>query len=259
LSWIGVSDESLRGLKCALADGPRVDHFKAFGTSILGGAIIGVVIRSSGSWFFGKPIQPGPGHWFWNRFDQAVKTGGQGSLRGALFAGTCETILAGGNLLPFRGLIGQDFNALSAATALGALTALAANPYVWMMMGEDPTGADVPEAQTVQAADPGDGQAEGDGSDGGAPGEGGVPSELGPLASGARGRGRFTEQIRDWAKSGELHRGVRYRLAPGVLIVGIGASVGVVIYNGLQDEDEQTAWSCTANGTPVQAPAPSTM
>jgi hypothetical protein len=220
MSWIGVSDDSIENLKCRLKDRPDLSHFDSLGASILGGAIIGLVIRTSGSWFFGQPIEPGPGHWFWNRLDQTVKIGGQGLSRGALFAAVCETLLAGDNFTPLTGFLGQDFSALSAAIALGGLASIAASPYVDRKMG-----APVSEPEfALQSPD----------------------SEM-------KFSRRVISTVENWSRSSDLGRRVRYRIVPGVTILGIGGAVGLVMYGWLQgnprDEGEMPESSC-----PSQAP-----
>ena len=205
LKWIGLPDDMLANLKCRLEDGPSVNEFKVFGTTVIGGAILGMVIRGSGSWFLGKPTEPAPGHWFWNRLDETIKVVGQGSFRGALLAGGCETLLAGGNFSPLAGILGQAFAALSGAITLGGLTSLAAAPFITKLMSE--TGPNAP----VEAQDRAGIGAAGDGN-------------------GISWRDRFS-QFKEWTTTSDLSRGVRYRVAPGLMIVGLGTGVGYLIYN----------------------------
>jgi hypothetical protein len=212
LKWIGVSDESVENIKCRFKDRADVNHFNSLGVSIMGGAIIGLVIRTSGSWFFGQPIEPGPGHWFWNRLDQTIKTGAQGLTRGVLFAAVCETLLAGDNFTPLTGFLGQDFSALSAALTLGGLSAIAVSPYIRRKMGR-------PVSEPEFALRP--------------PGNDGKFSH------------RVMMTVEEWSRTSDLGRAVRYRVAPDISIVGIGGAVGLVIYGWLQgDSPESDPGAC---------------
>ncbi|MBX3023015.1 MAG: hypothetical protein KF799_15170 [Bdellovibrionales bacterium] len=202
LSWVRVSDETIRGWRCSLKDTDDVSDFQGFGASVLGGAVIGVVIRASGSNFLGQPIEPGPGHWFWNRLDQSIKTAGRGIVRGALLAGVCETALAGGNLTPFSGILGQDFVALSTGLTLGGLSMLAASPLIDKRLREKE-----PVEEVVT--------------------DGAPPQVLATL--------------RTWAHTSDAGRGLRYKLLPKITVVGAGSGIGYLVYHWIQGEDENGA------------------
>jgi hypothetical protein len=205
LTWIGVPDSTWHGLRCALKDSPDADHFKALGASVLGGAVIGIVIRSSGSYFLGKPVDPGPAHPFWQKVDIFAKTAGQGVIRGSLFTAGCEMLLAGGGLTPLRGILGQEFSALSAGLSLGLITAIASSNYVQRAVGKDPGPPKIRK------------------------GKGGTASRR--RRSPNRG---WLGNIEDWSRKSEIGRGIRYRFAPGIAVVGIGAGVGLLVYDNLE-------------------------
>ena len=89
LEWVGVSEEAMMDLKDQLRENENANDFRAFGATVIGGAVLGLVMRISGSLFFGKPIESEMSHWFWHYLDKAAKNMGQGAGRGALFAGGC--------------------------------------------------------------------------------------------------------------------------------------------------------------------------
>lgn len=225
LEWIGVSNETVSGLKCRLEDGPSVSEFKVFGAAILGGAILGIVIRSSGSWFLGKPTDPGPGHWFWNRLDETIKTVSQGGFRGALLAGGCETLLAGGNFTPLAGFLGQTFAALSGAITLGVMSSIAAAPYLKRLMSAD--SAELAKARRWRKRDSHGRFKSKDPDDPDDP-----PDEN-------RGWGGAAMKLNKWSKTSDLGRGIRYRVAPGLTILGLGSGAGLIIYDWLQPDDDR--------------------
>ncbi len=237
LHWVGVPDDAVKALRCQYMDRPNSNRFSAFGATIVGGAVLGVASRFSGSWFFGRPTPSEKGHWFWNRLDQTIKTGGQGLMRGALFAGVCETLLAGGNMTPFSGVLGQDFSVLASAITLGGLAAIAAAPYVQKKLGESSN------AETSS-----EGGAENPPNDDGGGGGRNNPRDL------AR---RIASHLQDWSKSSEIGKGIRYRLMPGIVIIGIGAGFGLIVYDGLQNDDgskdSRTSSTLPADCSPVAA------
>lgn len=205
LRWFHVPPESLLDLRCRLADGTGVNRYEAFGTAILGGAVLGLVVHASDSWFFGQPVEPGPGHWFWKRLSQVIKTSSQGVVRGALFGGACAELLSGWNLFPINGLLGPDYSVLSAAATLGGLSSLAAAPHMRRLLGPDEVRADTTE---------------------------GIQPELSP--------GR----LRRWLRYVDIRPGLRYRLFPGLMVVGVGSGVGLLVYNSLQSADLRTGDAC---------------
>lgn len=211
---VGMSDETLSALQCPLRDAPGVNHFEAFGSSLFWGAILGVVIRFSDSWFLGKPVETGEGHWFWNNLDQTVRKSGQGLIRGAIFAGVCETLLAGGNFTPFNGILGQDFVALSAGLSVGGLSAIAATPLLsrYMEKQEEPP-------ITLKEDDPSN-----------------------PISR------RIISQLNQWSKTSEIGQRFRYRVAPGLVLLGIGAGFGLLVYDHLQSSAQGGDWlECRSN------------
>lgn len=243
MDWVKVPNESVKDMRCALGDGPKVDDFEAFGTALLGGALLGLVIRSSDSWFFGKPIEPAPGHWFWSRLEQGFKIGAQGAVRGALFAGACEVALAGSTLVPFRGLLGHNFSAVSAAATLAGMAALAGNPYVRHLFREDPSGRlkTAEEATESERAAEAEAAAEAQAKEE----EAMVTGEPQPPPPRIRKRDRL------WSATAELREGFHYRVAPGIMIVGIGTGIGLITYNWLQHEEAYIDWACTPEGVPI--------
>jgi hypothetical protein len=215
LEWIGIPTSMVSKLKCKLADDESANELKALGAAMVGGAAVGIVIKYSGSWFFGKPADSGPGHWFWNRLDETTKNVTQGALRGVVFGGVCQTALAGGNFTPFAGILGQSFAALASAITLGVLSSIAATPLIQKLMG--PSSSSVSEA--VLSSD----------------------ATEKPVHGRLR---RVTATIKEWSEKSTIGKGLRYRVAPGLAIVGIGAGVGLLVYDGLQSEDLQRTVRC---------------
>jgi hypothetical protein len=203
--WIGLPDSGVEDLKCRLQD-QNVNHFQALGTTIGGGAILGVIIRRSGSWFFGQPYDPGPGHWFWNRLDETVKTVGQGVWRGGLTAMACDVLLAGGDYIPISGILGHEFAALSAALTLGGLSSMAATPYIEKWIGSPPQAPLNPP----------------------------IGEALWQPPSGSWPK-RVWAKVSDWTEKSEIGRGLRYRIGPRLVIVGVGIGAGFLVYDKLQD------------------------
>lgn len=124
LRWIGVPDHQLSEVMSNLADDDNTNTFAAFGVTVVGGAILGFIIRVSNSWFFGGPIESKAGHWFWNRVDRSVKTASQGIVRGAAFGAGCHLLLTGLHPIPFDGLLGEDYRALSSSLVIGGLSSI---------------------------------------------------------------------------------------------------------------------------------------
>jgi hypothetical protein len=199
LRWMGVSPDTIASWTLPLEDRPGVNHFGAFGTSVTGGAIIGVLVRYSGSWFLGRPSNVKDGPWVWERLRGNFANAGKGLLRGALYGGLCETALAGGNLTPLDGILGQNFTALSAAISLGTLSSAAAGPLARRWVGKIPT-----------------------------------PAQLKKLTFPTRGGSLVLRRLRYWSQTHSLGRAIRYRLVPGLSIVIVGSGVGFLIYEKIQ-------------------------
>lgn len=198
MKWIGLPDSRVEDLKCRVQDSHNVDHFVAFGSALIAGAVLGPVIRGSGMWFFGKPIEPGEPHPFWGKFDQSVRSAGQGMLRGPLVAGTCEALLTGVPINPLGAALGPNFMSISTAITIGGLSAIASASKVdsWLESILD----------------------------------------RGPSRTN-RGKGSLYNGIavaKRWSKRSELGKNLRYRVGPHLVIFGIGSGVGLLVYENLQ-------------------------
>jgi len=207
LKWVGVPDEMVSDFQTHLADEVKtLNHFEAFGTAVLGGAVLGLVIRASDSWFFGAPVDSKAGHWFWKRMDRAVKGTTQGLGRGGLFAGGCYLLLSGVNSLRYDGLLGGDFSALSSAAVLGGMGAGASLNFINKMANKDWS---LPK------------------------------SKLGQYIYSQKYVGKGLGKFQEWSTTTEIGKGIRYKLIPGVTVLGIGSGIGLIVYNFIQDEDSE--------------------
>lgn len=219
LGWLGLNDGMVSDFKSRLADDKQTNPFCTFGASVLGGAVLGLVVRASGSWFFGGPVEPKPGHWFWNSLNKTVQSGGRGILRGGLFGGGCYLLLTGLSPLPFSGLLGQSFRALSSSIVLGGMSLGAASPFIRRMIGKDWTDTESP---------------------------------IGKALSRTKWTRQGAEKFQHWSESTEIGEGIRYRVIPGLVILGIGAGIGMLIYESCSGEDacagNQVAGSCWYKG-----------
>lgn len=222
LDWMGVSDRTLSDLECALANGPSVNEFQVFGTALLGGAILGMVIRHSGSWFFGKPPEPAANEWFWKRLERTTQTAGPGAVRGALFAGTCQIMFTGVDALSFDGMIGSNFSALSASLIMGGMSSLAAKPHIARLIGSESANAALTSTRMARLRER----------------FGQPPTGSGPRAGAREALLRAGERVSEWSRTTSLGKGVRYRLAPGLFILGIGGGAGLLVYDWLHAEED---------------------
>lgn len=144
MNWLGIPENNLVDFMNFLADSPDINAFTALGSSFFGGAALGLLVRSSGSWFFGGPIKSEASHWFWKRLNISFNTISQGLLRGGIFAGACHIALTGIYPIPYQGLLGQEFHALSSAVILGTLSSIAADPYIRKLVNHDWSKGKVP-------------------------------------------------------------------------------------------------------------------
>ncbi|PIT99300.1 MAG: hypothetical protein COT74_09860 [Bdellovibrionales bacterium CG10_big_fil_rev_8_21_14_0_10_45_34] len=200
LSWVGIPDGSIHGFKSSFIDGPDTNEFEALGMSIIGGAVLGLVIRGSGSWLFGRPIETKSGHRFWQTLEKASKATAQGAVRGGLAAGACFLFLSGTG--PYNGVLGGDFTAASAALSLAGVASIATGAALSQMSQRhwDYIKAQVksrfPEHSLV---------------------------------------GRNGNRIAEWTRHSEIGDTVIHKIAPGIFIAAIGAGVGVIVYQWLDD------------------------
>jgi hypothetical protein len=203
---VGVSDAKVESYMCKLQDRLGVYRMKALGAAMTGGLILGIVIRSSGSWgFFGEPIKPKPKHWFWRNMELGVKTLSQGWIRGTGFAFACDSLLTG-RFMPTVGVLGQDFNALAAGATLGGMSAIAAAPYVprWMehFFKKGPNR---------------------------------IYRSKGQMWNGI-------VRVKKWSKSSDIGKGIRYEVLPNLAIIGVGVGVGWLVYEEIQEGDRSGNW-----------------
>ncbi len=198
LETAGVPPETLDTLAQPLEDLPGVNRFEAFGTSVVGGAIFGVLVRYSGSWFLGKPADTTRGAWIWDRFGAHLSNTGNGLLRGGLYGGLCETALAGGNIIPFAGILGQNFSALSAAISLGSISSVAAGSFAKKWVGE------IPKHTRKKKT---------------------LPKSKQKLV---------LARLQHWSQTTPLGQTLRYRVLPGISFVLVGSGVGLLVYDSLQ-------------------------
>lgn len=181
LRWFGLEDDKVNSLKEALNDDSQTDAFCAFGSTVIGGAILGLVIRFAGNWVFGQSVSVASKSPVWNRIEAMGKTTGQGTLRGALTGAGCYLLLTGLSPIPYSGLLGMDFKGLSSALVLGGLAGIAFSPY----------------ARSI-----------------------------------VRKNRPLWKDVRRWTGSSELTNYTRYQVAPGLMILGIGAGMGLLVFTG---------------------------
>lgn len=210
MSWVGVSNDNISEFKSELVDHEGTNTFNTFGTTLLGGAILGLVIRSSDSWFFGGPIPTKEGHWFWRKLNKTSKLTTQGLVRGGMFASGCHLALTGLNPISYDGLLGEGFTAMSASIILGGMSSLALSPYMNKIMKKDWKLNNLSGNPISQN-----------------------PGFIRTTAT----------NIVEWSKSSQLGKGIRYKLIPGISILGLGSGVGLIIYNYLQNNDQEEYFS----------------
>lgn len=207
LNWVGVSDDFITYLQTSLTDNMRTNTFSSFGTTVMGGAVLGLIVKASGSWFLGGPVNSQSSHWFWQQTNKALSSWGQSVVRGGLFSGACYLVLSGARPLPYDGILGHDFTALSSAISLGVMASIASSPIIFHLVRQDWSNPN---------------------------------SLLGKVASHYGRVGQATLKIQRWSNSTNIARGIRYQLAPGIVILGIGSGLGIIIYEVLQDSTDDT-------------------
>lgn len=129
LRWVGLQDEKVGALQEALDDDSKTDAFCAFGTTVMGGAALGLVIRFAGNWLFGQSVSVASKSPVWRRIEEMGKTTSQGTLRGAMTAAGCYLLLTGLSPVPYPGLLGMEFKGLASSLVLGGLAGIAFSPY----------------------------------------------------------------------------------------------------------------------------------
>lgn len=207
LNWTGVADQELPTFKSQLADTAQSGSFDAFGTTVIGGAVMGVIVRASRSWFFGQPIQSDIGHWFWRGVYRTANGTAQGASRGALFSFTCYLLLVGADPLPYEGLLGDDFKALSSALVLGGMSSIVGATMADSIVRGDWASTDTRWGRFINRS--------------------------------SRAR-HFFSNLQEWTTTTSIGRGLRYKVAPGIIILGIGTGVGLVVYDSLHVSEEET-------------------
>jgi hypothetical protein len=220
LRWAEVPQSQIDGVRCRLADGIDTSRLQAFSSALISGAVIGVIGKFSNAWLFGKPEEnPPEGHWFWNNFDHTLRQFFGGAFRGALLVAGCQTILSGGNVTWFSGILGENYTALSTALSAGAFASIASKPYVWKRWSK------MPQRPII------------------------LPSSQSPPAF--NGYADYTSQVfkhlKEWSSTSDIGLGIRYRFVPGVMILGIGGGFGYLIYDGLTG-DSPADPACTESG-----------
>jgi hypothetical protein len=220
LRWAEVPQSEIDRVKCTLADSIDTSRLHSFSSALVSGAIIGVIGKFSNAWLFGKPENPPPeGHWFWNNFDYTIRDFFGGIFRGALLVAGCQTLLSGGNVTWFNGILGEEYSAFSTALSAGAFASIAAQPYVWNRWAQRPQQPVVPP-----------------------------PNDPPPRFNGYTDyAGKVFGRLKEWSSTSDIGLGVRYRFIPGVMILGIGGGVGYLIYDGLTG-DTPVDPACTESG-----------
>lgn len=236
MRWFGLSNQTVENLRCSYGDRGGVHDFNAFGASFVGGAVIGVVVRYSGSLFFGSPANDGHGHGpdggsavggavgslharsFWNRIYRASDHVIGAGLSAGAFVGGCQALLAGTKFPPWDGLLGNDYSAFSSAVAVALATGVAVSPWVYKAFGEAPPRIPKPSSFISQPP-PSDG-------DGVTP----KPTMTQRLAN-------MPARIKNWSEESGFSNGFWYRLMPGVVVLGVSNSVGMIVYDRLYNDD----------------------
>jgi hypothetical protein len=206
LRWAEIPQSEIDEVKCHLADSIDTSRLQSFSSALVSGAVIGVIGKFSNAWLFGKPEDlPREGHWFWNNFDRTIRNTFGGAFRGALLVGGCQTLLSGGNITWFSGVLGEEYTALSTALSVGAFASIASKPYIWNRW------AKMPQRPAVLPA-----------------------NEPPPAFNGyANYAGKAFRHLKEWSSTSDIGLGIRYRFVPGVMILGIGGGLGYLIYQGL--------------------------
>ncbi|MCB0355484.1 MAG: hypothetical protein KDD40_00665, partial [Bdellovibrionales bacterium] len=177
-------------------------EFTALGTAAIGGAVIGVIMRSTGSWFFGKPVDSPVGHWFWRTIDKVIKNNKAGVVRGGTFASAFYLTLAGMPSLSFKGLLGMQFSSFSCSVALGGMTVLATGNIIKNINREDWRHP---------------------------------KSRLGRWLNHTDTGKNAMAKMQEWTSETQLGRFVRYNVSPGLFILGLGSGIGLIVYDYLEE------------------------
>ncbi|RME14066.1 MAG: hypothetical protein D6797_09720 [Bdellovibrio sp.] len=201
LNWIGVSEENLSFLESRLQDNIHSNDFKTLGSVLVGGAILGILIRINGSWFFGGPIETKSYHGFWRTLEKTKTAVGQGMVRGSLFAGSCYYLLKGVDSISFDGILGPSFKSLSSSIILGGMAALSTSTLIRSIIDADWT----------------------DNS-----------HVIGKIIDHSKMVKTTVQRFQDWTNKTTIGQKVRYKIAPNLFLVGLGSGVGIVVYDFLQ-------------------------
>lgn len=242
LEWYGVNEQDVDKLRCRYRDTDGVKAMDAFGAAIEGGVIIGIVVRASGSVFFGKPVDDHHGHGghgghghhghhqdihvtvqnkversVWGHLNMAIRHATVAGINGGVFVGGCQTILAGGNWTSFDGLLGHDFAGLSAATALGIGSYVALRPWIRRLFGDPPEPKEPTMDTSLLHVEPPP-----------------LPKDGKP----PKGPGVF-KRLANWSAASGFNRGVWYYIMPEVAVVFLSERIGVMVYNKLTKDAER--------------------
>lgn len=246
LEWVGVNEKHLDEIRCRYRD--NAADIPSLGTVFIGGAVIGVVARYSGSVFFGRPPAEhghggsgGHGHGgpsghegarvsseqslFENLMSQLSHAPGA-ALRGGIWLTACQMALSG-KFTPFDGLLGRDFMGLSSALTLGGAAALTAPAWVHKFIGEAPP-PEKPNMDTTRLHPENESP---DGRGGGKP----------------RGFDRISRMFQ-WLDRSTFNKPVWYQLSHSLGILFISGEVGYLVYNFLDEKQgaENLDKDCTA-------------
>ena len=217
MRWAEIPQNQITNVKCKIADSMDTNRGQAFSAALVSGAVIGVIGRFSNAWILGKPKDvPPEGHWFWNNFDHTVRNFFGGAGYGALLVGGCQTLLSGGNVTWFNGVLGDQYTALSTALAAGAFSSIASKPYIWNRWAQKPQRPIV-----LPSNDP--------------------PPRFNGYSEYT---GKVFRHLKQWSSTSDIGLGLCYRFVPGVMILGIGGGAGYLIYQGLTG-DEPADPACT--------------
>lgn len=127
MEFVGVNPQTVDAIHESLADTSQESTFEAIGATAVLGAIIGIIVKASGSSAFGGPVNSEASHAVWNRLDRMRKSGGRSAFNGATFNLGCFVLFRGLHPLALEGLFGHAHSALSAATALAFSASIAAS------------------------------------------------------------------------------------------------------------------------------------
>lgn len=217
-------------IKCEVRDGSQVDYWTVFGYQLIGGAILGILYKSAGSFWLGRPnpqpdaaggvpvpTPPNPA-WAWDRIYVDGERMKQGALRGMFWTGVCANALGPGYLLPVDGFFGRDYHALSTSVALGIAAYVATKPYAaYFLRGGLGGPSDNPDENTSRTRH--------------------VIQVLSERFNYA-GRKSFTGRI----------------VSPNVIAIGLGAGVFVLVDRSLRQRDANEPVAADECLTPTPTP-----